>query len=89
MIAVMIVTGIGLAGLFLIVTAFRGVAPGIPQARIVDGRSSPIRPPSGTRVNVSPGRIVVGLIVMIVAGASLLFLFGVLAGGGDLGFYGW
>lgn len=76
MIAVLIVTGIGLLGLFLVVTAFGASEPGIPQARIVDGRSSPIRPPSNTKVSVSTGRLVVGVIVMMVAGSSLLFLFG-------------
>ena len=76
MIAVLIVTGIGLLGLFLVVTAFRVNEPSIPQARIARGRSSPIRPPSTTKVSVSAGRIVVGVIVMLVAGTSLLFLFG-------------
>ena len=76
MIAVLIVTGIGLLGLFFVVTSFRVNEPGIPQARIVDGRSSPIRSPGNTKVSVSAGRLIVGVIVMMVAGSSLLFLFG-------------
>ena len=85
MIAVLIATGIGLLGLFLVVTAFGVSEPGIPQARIVDGRSSPIRPPRDTQVRVSAGRLVVGVIVMMVAGSSLLFLFGSADTGDGLG----
>jgi hypothetical protein len=84
MIAVLIVTGIGLVGLFLVVTAFRVDEPGIPQARIALGRSSPIRTPGTAKVNVAAGRVVVGVIVILVAGASLLFLFGIANTGDSL-----
>jgi hypothetical protein len=81
MIAIPVVAGLGLVGLLLVVTAFRdaddGDAPAIPQARIVGrGRAAVPTATRAATMHVSATRIVAGVMVMMFAGAAMMFLFG-------------